>query len=188
MREISKKGGYMKKTHIISIIVIVCLLALPVIGSALPISGQGTYGSFSGEIYYYAENSNAAYLKLSLTNTSPGTKYVYLAGLAFSDPSIMGAWSEGTGSLVQDTLSQDASNGVVQIDFGLAKEVALSLVLKGEKLDTLTAESLVSNFVVFFSDGKYTVDKVSVSVSEPFTVILLGFGLLVLGIAARRKL
>jgi hypothetical protein len=182
----------MKKTHIISLIVIVCLLALPVSGSALPISGQGTYGSFSGEIYYYAQNSSVAYLKLSLKNTSPETKYVYLAGLAFSDPSIMGAWSEGTGSLVQDTLSQDAlsqdaPNGVVKIDFGLAKEVALSLVLKGEKLDTLTAESLVSYFVVFFSDGKYTEDRVSVSVSEPFTVILLGFGLVVLGIAARRK-
>ena len=99
----------------------------------------------------------------------------------------MGAWSEGTGSLVQDALSQDASNGVVQIDFGLAKEVALSLMLKGEKLDTLTAESLISNFVVFFSDGNNARDKVSVSVYEPFTVILLGFGLVGLGIAARRK-
>ena len=104
---------------------------------------------------------------------------VYLAGFAFSNPSIMGAWSEGTGSPVQDAFSQDASNGVVQIDFGLAKWVELSLILKGEKLDTLTAESLMSNFTVFFSDGKGNVkDEVSVSVYEPLTVILLGLGLL----------
>ena len=96
----------------------------------------------------------------------------------------MGAWSEGTGSLVQD-----AWNGAVQVDFGVAKEVALYLILKGENLDKMGAESLLSNFVVFFSDGGgNVVDKVSISVSEPFTVILLGFGLVVLGIAARRKI
>jgi hypothetical protein len=183
----------MKKTHMLSFIVLACLVALPVSGSALPISGQGTYGSFTGSIEYYIGNSTEAKLMVTLTNTS---KNVYLEGFSFSNPYILGAYSGGgTGTLAalsldaasQDALSQDESNGVVRIDFGPAKEVALSLMLKGEKLDTLTAESLISNFVVYFSDGYKTSDQVSVSVSEPFTVILLGFGLVVLGIAARRR-
>jgi hypothetical protein len=185
MREISKKGGYMKKTHMLSFIVLACLVALPVSSFALPIAGQGTYGSFTGSIEYYTGNSTEAKLMVNLTNTS---KYVYLEGFSFSNPFIMGVWSEGTGSQVQDALSQDTPNGAVKVGFGLQNEVAIYLLLRGKNLDKIAAESLISNFVVYFSDGYKTSDQVSVSVSEPFTVILLGLGLVGLGIAARRKL
>ena len=174
----------MKNSRVVIVIFLACLMGAPVSVSALPISGQGNVGSFSGEIYYMPENSDVAYMKLNLINTSPERQYVYLAGLNFSNPSILGAWSEGTGAL-----TEDGSNGEVQIYFGQEKEIWLSIVLKGEKLDTIREEQLLSNFTVLFSNGGgEIVDKVSVSVAEPSALILLGFGLLGLGIASRRKI
>ncbi|HQI02722.1 MAG TPA: PEP-CTERM sorting domain-containing protein [Deltaproteobacteria bacterium] len=174
----------MKNSRVIIVIFLACLVGLPVSVSALPISGQGVYGSFSGEIYYIPENSDVAYMKLSLMNTSSERQYVYLAGLTFSNPSILGAWTEGTGAL-----TEDGSNGEVQVYFGQEKEIWLSIVLKGEKLDTIREEQLLSNFNVLFSNGEgKIVDKVSVSVSEPSALLLLGIGLLGLGIAGRRNI
>ena len=173
----------MKNLRVIIFIFLACLVGWPVTVAALPISGQGNVGSFSGEIYYFPENSDVAYVKLGLQNTSPESQYVYLAGVTFSNPSILGAWFEGTG-----TLRQDGSNGEVLVYFGQEKEVWLSIALKGEKLDTFREEQLLSNFAVFFSskDGNI-VDKASVSLSEPSALILLGIGLLGLGVAGRRK-
>jgi hypothetical protein len=182
----------MKKSKIISFMLLACLVVLPISSFALPVAGQGSYGSFSGEINYSAVNENEAYIKIFLNNTSPEAKYVYLAGLTFGNP-LIEAWSAGTagtaGTASTDSLVQDGSSGGnIEIYFDPEKQVGLYFYLKGEKLNTINAESLLSNFIVFFSDGKgQIVDKASVSLSEPLTVILLGFGLVVLGIAARRR-
>ena len=96
----------MKNFRVMIFIFLTCLVGLPVSVSALSISGQGNVASFSGEIYYFPENSDVAYVKIGLKNTSPESQFVYLAGFAFSNPSILGAWSEDTG-----TLRQDGSNG-----------------------------------------------------------------------------
>ena len=64
---------------------IFCLLGfLPQISFAFPISGNGTLGSFVGDISY---NPTNAELTVELTNTSPVDNGGYLTAFAFNNPS-----------------------------------------------------------------------------------------------------
>ena len=66
------------------LICIFCLLGLlPQINYAFSISGNGTLGSFVGDISY---NPTAAELTVELTNTSPVANGGYLTAFAFNNP------------------------------------------------------------------------------------------------------
>jgi len=186
----------MKKSNIISFIVLACLIALPVNGLALPISGDGRLGSFTGSIDYSGGDEGAK-LRISLTNTSPEKSGLYLAGFYFSNTAIAAAQMETSGNfeLVQSSGSFDVralyrptSDTLINTtDVNTEQPMTFYFSLKGEKLAGLTAESFIKDFVVYFGANGTTVDKAPVSVSEPSTMLLLGFGLLVIGVGLRKK-
>lgn len=182
----------MKKSNIISLLVLACFVLMPAGTYALPISGSGfNGGSFSGSIEYVPGNSIVNYigtdsisicaadvadnagasLIINLTNTS-SRQGLYLYFVSLSSPYL-------------------AAQEKIFLDVGQTGSISFSPTDRG--FSGLTAESFLnagSEFVVYFSDVNGAIkDKALVtSVSEPFTVILLGFGLVVLGIAARRKI
>ncbi len=53
---------------------------------AIPISGDGVLGDFTGTFDYSYTNSNSATLIISLTNTSPAANGGYLTGFVFNNP------------------------------------------------------------------------------------------------------
>ena len=167
----------MKKFNIIVLVFLISVVGLPVSSSALPISGQGVYGSFAGSVQYYG-NQTAAKLSISLTNTSSS---VSMVGLYFSNPAIE-YWSFSS----SDSLAGEGSGGDIKVPLGLRKEVNLYFYLKGDNLDAINAEILTKNFAVYFSDNRVG-ESVSVSVTEPSVLLLLGIGLIGVGITARRK-
>lgn len=71
----------MKKTSLISSLVIACLILLPMSSFAIPIAGSGQWGSFTGEMTF-----SSGILNISLTNTSPEANGGYLVGFAFNVP------------------------------------------------------------------------------------------------------
>jgi hypothetical protein len=187
----------MKKIYLIGFIGIVCLVALPFGAFAIPITGEGSSGSsFKGSLTYNVYDSSAT-LQVTLAISSP-TQQAYLGGFSFTNESILKASMETTGNFVlsgsngsfqvlagniaQNTLGDIAQDTIQQ------QEVNFFLYLGGYNLKTLTEESFLQHFVVLMSDstGRVT-DKVPVVVSEPSTMLLLGFGLLVIGVRLRKK-
>ncbi|NPV03158.1 MAG: PEP-CTERM sorting domain-containing protein [Syntrophaceae bacterium] len=71
----------MKKRKMFSLYALVCLLILPAASYAIPISGSGQWGSFTGEMTFTGGNLN-----ISLRNTSPVANGGYLVGFAFNVP------------------------------------------------------------------------------------------------------
>lgn len=178
----------MKKFHVIVIIVAVCLTAHPFGAFAIPIAGEGSLGnSFKGSLTYNVYDSFAA-LQVTLAISNPTT---YLGGFGFSNESVLKASMETSGNFVLS-----GSNGSFQVNSinttkgGLQQQEAkFYLTVGGNNLSSLTAESFLSNFVVLFSDSSgQVIDKASVAVSEPSTMMLLGFGLLVIGVGLRKKM
>lgn len=178
----------MKKFPVIVIVVIACLAALPLGAFAIPITGEGSAGnSFNGSLTYNVYDSYAA-LQVTLAISNPAT---YLGGFGFSNDSILKASLETSGNFILS-----GSNGSFQVNSinttrdGLQQQEAkFYLTLGGNNLKFLTAESFLSNFVVLFSDSSgQVIDKASVAVSEPTTIMLLGFGLLVIGVGLRKKM
>jgi len=76
----------MKKSSLFIAIILACMIMLPAGAFALPISGSGAWGSFTGSLEYRYEASNSAYLTISLTNTSPAANGGYLVAFAFNNP------------------------------------------------------------------------------------------------------
>lgn len=183
----------MKKIYLIGILVVACLVALPFGAFAIPITGEGSTGnSFKGSMTYNVYDSYAT-LQITLDISSP-TK-ANLGGFAFSNESISRAAMETTGNFAltgyngsfqvlsggfaQDTLAQ-ATIGTQTANF--------YLTLGGINLKALTEESFLRNFVVLFNDSTgQTIDKAPVAVAEPSTMLLIGFGLLVVGVGLRKK-
>lgn len=146
---------------------LVCLAVLPVGADALPVSGTGINGGgFTGSIeigYSYDSLSTATpWLIISLTNSSANNT-LFIAGYVLPG----GAMSEigpvrlgNTWTGRQPLLTADRS---------------------------VSVESIISGFVVYFSDGGALQDKAPVAVAEPSTMILLGFGFLALGLGMRKR-
>jgi hypothetical protein len=187
----------MKKVYLIGILVVACLVALPLGAFAIPITGEGSDGSsFKGSLTYNVYDSSAT-LQVTLAVSSP-TK-AYLGGFAFTNESIVKASMETTGNFVLSGINgsfQVLSGSIAQNTLGniaqdtlQQQEVNFFLYLGGYNLKTLTEESFLQHFVVLMSDstGRVT-DKVPVAVSEPSTMLLLGFGLLVIGVGLRKKM
>jgi hypothetical protein len=161
----------MKKSIIFSFIVLVCLIMMPAVTYALPISGAGVNGgSFTGTIDIgYSSISDsvftaAPWLIISLTNTSSRDIGLYIAGYVLPNS----AMSEIDLVRVGDTWS-----GRLPLTDG-NREISVDRYING--------------FVVYFSDARgVLLDKAPVAVSEPSTMLLLGFGLLVIGVGLRKK-
>jgi hypothetical protein len=171
----------MKKSNIVSFIVLVCLIALPVGAFALPISGIGERGgSFSGSIEYFPENGLASTidaavgrLLISLTNTSE-RRGLYLAAFSLASPYIpyIEARSEAF------------------LDVGQSAWFYFSVTDRG--FSRLTAESFLGEgreFIVYFSDADRNMADLArvASVPEPEAILLLGIGLLALGVGLRKR-
>ncbi len=61
-------------------------LFVPLAAVADPISGTGTWGSFTGTFDYSASSGTEATLTITLTNTSPAANGGYITGFAFNNP------------------------------------------------------------------------------------------------------
>lgn len=163
----------MKKNHIFSFVVIFCLLMMPAGAYALPISGIGINGgSFTGsiDIAYTSDSLGATtpWLILNLTNTSvTGSRDtgLYIAGYGLPNSTMTVI------DLVHVGDTWTGRQPLVNADRGS------------------TAESLISGFVVYFSDSSGSLrDKATVAVAEPSTMMLFGLGLLAVGVGLRRKM
>lgn len=75
----------MKMPARVLLLVAVCILMVPAISFAIPISGVGQWGSFSGELSYQV-SGNRGYLTVELTNTSPLANGGYITAFAFNNP------------------------------------------------------------------------------------------------------
>ncbi len=53
---------------------------------AVPISGTGTLGSFTGDLTYSATTSTMATLNISLTNTSPTANTGFITAFVLNNP------------------------------------------------------------------------------------------------------
>jgi len=73
--------GFMKKSILRLTILLAVVFALPVSGVAIPISGTGSYGSFTGEMTY-----NGGLLNIYLRNTSPEVNGGYITAFVFNNP------------------------------------------------------------------------------------------------------
>ena len=157
----------MKKSFLISTLVLAFLMLVPVGGFALPIAGNGLWGDFSGTLtYMYAAGQPTASLRISLTNTSPAANGGYLVAFAFNNPgnNITSLVMEGTNSNFSAALSNDAINGqpyglfdilgstsdsfeggfAPQLGIGVGSTATFAFVLTGSNLNTLTDQSFVN--------------------------------------------
>ena len=167
----------MKKSNIISFIVLICLIVLPVSAYALPISGVGELGgSFSGSIEYFPGNGLASTidaaggrLLISLTNTSERGGFI-LAAYSLAGPYI------NTRGEVALPAGQTASFYFFVTDPSFSRITAESFLIEG------------SEFVVYFRDANGAWDRARVAaVPEPEIILLLGIGLLALGVGLRKR-
>jgi hypothetical protein len=177
----------MKDYHVIAIIAVAFLATFPLGAHAIPITGESSAGSsYKGEITYNANGSYAT-LQVTLEVSGPAT---YLGGFAFSNESILKAAMASAGNF-----NLSGANGFFQVTAGGAALAALPpnqaqfvLTLGGYSLGSLTAESILANFVILFSNSSgQVIDKVPVAVPEPSTMLLLGFGLLAVGVSLRKR-
>ena len=157
----------MKKKKFMIFVALACLAVLPVGADALPVSGTGINGGgFTGSIdigYSFDSFSTATpWLIISLTNSSANDT-LSIAGYAL--PS--GSMSE---------------IGPVRLGDTWTGRQPLSTADRG-----VSVESIISGFVVYFSNGERLVDKAAVAVAEPSTMILLGFGFLAIGLGMRKR-
>jgi len=162
----------MKKNHIVSFMVLVCLALMPAGTYALPISGTGVNGgSFIGslDVVYGSDSlsASAPWLIISLTNTSAtGSRDIGLYIMGYV--------------LANSAMTEIGPLGVGQTWTG---RQPLATTDRG-----ITAESLISGFVAYFRDaGGNVIDKAPVAVAEPSTMILFGLGLLAVGFGLRKR-
>ena len=162
----------MKKNQIISFMVVVCLALMPAGTYALPISGTGVNGgSFIGslDVVYGSDSlsASAPWLIISLTNTSAtGSRDIglYIAGYVLPNCAMTEI------DLVRVGQTWTGRQLLTNVDRGI------------------TAESLISGFVVYFRNAEGNVfDKAPVAVAEPSTMILFGLGLLAVGVGLRKR-
>jgi hypothetical protein len=181
----------MKKSNIFSFLVLVCLIALPFSAFALQISGVGERGgSFSGSIEYIPSSSSSigsanigaadlavaadaagASLVINLTNTS-SRQGLYLTVVSLASPYL---------------------EAKEELFLEMGRTTTLSFSMTDRGFSRLTAESFLSegsDFIVYFSDRNGSTADIArvAAVPEPETLLLLGFGLLVIGIGLRKKM
>ena len=148
------------------------LLALSVMASshAVPISGTGTLGSFTGDLTYNATNYTMGTLNISLTNTSPAANGGFITAFVLNNPnnqitsisSFADAPGSGSFSLIGLTNNgvNAAPNG--QFDFGattrdgfqgggqpsagiaVGASDSFAFSLTGTNLQTLTSNSFLT--------------------------------------------
>ena len=148
------------------------LLALSAVASAnaVPISGTGTLGSFTGSLTYSATTSSTASLNINLTNTSPVANSGFITAFVLNNPgnqitnisSFTDAPGGGSFSLI--ALNNDGVNAAPngQFDFGattggsfegggapssgiaVGASDSFSFSLTGSNLSALTANSFLT--------------------------------------------
>ena len=74
-----------KITGIIIVILFLCVSIQPSFASVL-ISGDGTWGDFTGSLTYNANSTTSARLSVALMNTSPIANGGFLTGFVFNNP------------------------------------------------------------------------------------------------------
>lgn len=103
-------------------ILLIIMLMLVIASStwAIPITGTGTLGSFSGSFTYSFTNDTSASIIVSLTNTSPVANGGYLTAFAFNNPnnSISGATLSSTSPNFSLIGTPDFNNSISGSPFG----------------------------------------------------------------------
>ncbi len=156
----------MKKKKLMIFMALACLALMPIGADALPVSGTGINGGgFTGsiDIGYISDGTATPWLIISLTNSS-ARDTLFIAGYALPG----GSMSEIGPVRLGDTWS--GRQPLLTADRGVS------------------AESIISGFVVYFSNGEKLVDKAAVAVAEPSTMILMGFGFLAIGLGLRKRI
>jgi len=157
----------MKKKKFMIFVALACLAVLPVGADALPVSGTGINGGgFTGSIdigYSFDSFSTATpWLIISLTNSSANDT-LFIAGYVLPG---------GSMTEIGPVRWGDTWTG-------------RQLLLTADR--SVSVEGIIRGFVVYFTNGERLVDKAAVAVSEPSTMILLGFGFLALGLGMRKR-
>jgi hypothetical protein len=156
----------MKKSYLISALILACLAILPVSGFALPISGDGEWGDFTGSLTYNYEGSNSAILDISLTNTSPASYGGYLVAFVFNNPGnyITGVTMTSSDSDFSVTFGNNTINGqpygrfdilastsgsfegggAPQGGIGVGSAATFTFFLSGSNLNSLTDQSFAN--------------------------------------------
>jgi hypothetical protein len=206
----------MKKSHLINFLILACLIVLPVSSFAIPISGAGQWGSFTGDLNYSTNGT----LTVNIRNTSPEANGGYIVGFVFNNPGnitlVNYEYSAPEGSsffisstnngingqpygyfdILASTSTSFEGGGAPQAGIPVNSYANFTFLFSGPNLAALTAESFLNtysttgeaSFVVRFRGFENDAsDKVPYSVPEPMTVLMLGIGLLGMGIATRRK-
>lgn len=98
----------MEKSRLMLTVVLSVVFALPVSGVAIPISGTGPYGSFTGEMTY-----NAGLLNIYLSNTSAVSNGGYITAFVFNNPGNLTLSAfEYSGPPESLFLARSADNGI----------------------------------------------------------------------------
>jgi hypothetical protein len=204
----------MKKIVLTTILIFAATVSL---SFALPISGSGTLGSFSGDFdSVYDSSILANILTVSLTNTSPAANGGFLTAFAFNIPSDFTFYGFGEnsnfallsypvkaqpfgddfdiGAALSDSSKpsweggDDPTGGIKVGNTGI-----FTFTLLGESISTANFFSQPDPwFVVRFrgfevGDGDGVPIDTNTPVPEPTTMLLLGAGLIGLGFFGRKR-
>jgi hypothetical protein len=144
-------------------------LFAPLAAVADPISGTGTWGSFTGTFDYSASSGTEATLTITLTNTSPAANGGFLTGFVFNNPDdLITGVSLDTDTNFELLFDNDNLNGSPfgQFDIGAAlggdfegggtpsdglavgETGTFTFTFSGTGLDTLTVEDFFNTFGV----------------------------------------
>lgn len=172
------KETAMNKKGILTIVALFLMISFPGVSlgvvmmpDPVAFSGSGSWGSFSGNLYYTAFGDDYADIRIELTNTSPSDNSGFLTGLAFllPDPSMSVSssdyWSDnsnfsflsnpsagpyGSYSVGVTTGSSWEGSGQPSQGIGVGQTVTFNFGISGNNLSNFTGESFtnLNNFAV----------------------------------------
>jgi len=142
-------------------VLLIIMLMLVIASStwAIPITGTGTLGDFSGSFTYSFTNDTSASIVVNLTNTSPVANGGYLTAFAFNNPN---------NSITGATLSSTSPN------FGLIGTPDFDNTISGSPFGDFDAGASTGGS---WLGGGNPTTGIAVGSSETFTFSLSGSGL-----------